>query len=266
MRRFVAPDLDLSGNAVQIEGALFRHIARVLRLKIGTPLVLADGSGGECRGIIREIGRSSLLVGIEERVIPATSADEVWVTLFQGLPKGDKMELILQKCTELGASEVIPFQSARSVSRVAGERMEEKVCRWRRIAVEAARQAGRRTVPEVRFAATLAEALRTADQELKLLLWEAEETVTLKKVLSAAAAPARIAIIVGPEGGISPDEAAVAISAGFTPVTLGKRILRTETAGLAAMAILQYEFGDLGNAREESEMTKPARPAAEKKP
>lgn len=252
MRRFVVPDLDLTGGTVLLGGALFRHITRVLRLKIDTPLLLVDGKGGEYRGTIREIARDSLLVAIEERRLPPLSAGETRITLYQGLPKGDKLELILQKCTELGVGEVVPFQAERSVSRVSAERVEEKVGRWRRIAAEAARQAGRLTVPEVHFAATLGEALRSADQELRLLLWEAEETATLKDALAMATAPASIAIIVGPEGGISPAEAATAIRAGFAPVTLGKRILRTETAGLAAMAILQYEFGDLGSSRAEA--------------
>lgn len=247
-RRFMAPDADLSGGTVRIEGDLFRHMVRVLRLKIDTPVRLADGRGAECTGIIREIGRDHLTVAVVERRAAACDGGTPRITLVQGLPKGEKMELILQKGTELGVSEVIPFQADRSVSRIPTDRRDERLRRWQRIAAEAARQAGRPDIPAVRLARGMAEAVRDAHHDLKLLLWEEERATTLKGTMADRPRPASIAVIVGPEGGLTAEEAETARGAGFIPVTLGRRILRTETAGIALLAILQYLHGDLGEA------------------
>lgn len=245
-RRFITADADLRAAFVRIEGDLFRHMVKVLRLKIDTRVKLADGRGSECTGIIREIGRDHLTVAVEERHAAAPCGGLPRITLIQGLPKGEKMELILQKGTELGVSGVVAFQAERSVSRIAADRQDDRLRRWRRIAEEAARQAGRPDVPAVRLTGGIAEAIRDSDQGLKLLLWEEERATTLKGAIGESAAPASIAIIVGPEGGLTEAEAETARKAGFTSVTLGTRILRTETAGIALLAILQYLFGDLG--------------------
>uniref|UniRef100_A0A831UCQ6 Ribosomal RNA small subunit methyltransferase E n=1 Tax=Geobacter metallireducens TaxID=28232 RepID=A0A831UCQ6_GEOME len=245
-RRFMAPDADLSGGTVRIGGDLFRHMARVLRLKIDTPVMLADGRGAECAGIIREIGRDHLTVAVVERRAAARDGGAPRITLIQGLPKGEKMELILQKGTELGVNEVVPFLADRSVSRVPADRQEERLRRWQRIAAEAARQAGRPDIPALRLAGGMAEAVRDARHDLKLLLWEEERATTLKGAMADRTRPASIAVIVGPEGGLTAAEAETAREAGFIPVTLGRRILRTETAGIALLAILQYLHGDLG--------------------
>lgn len=246
VRRFMAPGADLSGETVRIEGDLFRHMVKVLRLKIDTRLRLADGRGAECAGIIREIGRDHLTVAVEERHTTATSGGGLRITLIQGLPKGEKMELILQKGTELGVSEVVTFQADRSVSRIPVDRQDERLRRWRRIAEEAARQAGRPDIPTVRLSRGIDDTVLDADQDLRLLLWEEERATTLKEAMGARPRPASIAVIVGPEGGLTVAEAELARQAGFIPVTLGRRILRTETAGIALVAILQYLFGDLG--------------------
>lgn len=248
MRRFIATDSDLSGETVEIRGDLFRHMARVLRLKIDTPVMLADGRGTECTGRIREIGRESLVVVIEERSGAAPATDAPRITLYQGLPKGEKMELILQKCTELGVTEVVPFLARRSVIRLAADREGERLRRWQRVAEEAARQAGCPVVPRVRLARSMEEVAQGADHELKLLLWEGERATGLKDVIDAHGRTPSIALIVGPEGGITPEEAERAQAGGFVPVTLGSRILRTETAGIALVAIIQYLYGDLGRA------------------
>jgi 16S rRNA (uracil1498-N3)-methyltransferase len=242
----MAPGADLSAASVRVEGDLFRHMAKVLRLKIDTPVRLADGRGAECAGIIREIGRDHLTVAVEERHAAAPSGGTLRITLIQGLPKGEKMELILQKGTELGVNEVIPFQADRSVSRIPADRQDERLRRWQRIAAEAARQAGRPDIPTVRLAGGVVEAVLDADHDLKLLLWEEERATTLKGAMADRPRPASIAVIVGPEGGLTAAEAETARNSGFIPVTLGKRILRTETAGIALVAILQYLYGDLG--------------------
>jgi len=190
--------------------------------------------------------RQSMIVNTEEfRVSPETGTGPI-ITLFQGLPKGDKLELILQKGTELGAAEIIPFMATRSIARVPAGRIQEKLMRWQRIAQEAARQSNRMSAPDVFVATDLAEVLHRANQQVKLLLWEDAEAGTLKKTLAEFHAPESIAVIVGPEGGLTAKEAMSATQCGFIPVSLGKRIVRTETAGLAILAILQFYWGDIG--------------------
>lgn len=246
MRRFfVPPDAFADGSAV-ITGDLFRHMARVLRLKIGTPVVLADGAGNEFAGTIEEVGKEKLVVTLDRSSVAAAATAGPGITLYQGLPKGDKMELILQKTTELGVAEIIPFAAARSVARIRKGEETGKLARWQRIAREAARQSGRPSVPRVSLAGDLAEAVRLSRHSVRLLLWEEEKGNRLRETLAGLPVPETIALIVGPEGGLSAEEAATAKESGFIPVSLGERIVRTETAGLAMIAILQFYWGDLG--------------------
>ncbi|HEU0264241.1 MAG TPA: RsmE family RNA methyltransferase, partial [Geobacterales bacterium] len=144
------------------------------------------------------------------------------------------------------AQAFVPVQCTRSVSRLLGERSSGKVERWQRIVREAARQSGCSSVPEVREVVTFEQAVTASNEELKLLLWEDEEQRHLRQILTAETAPRSVALLVGPEGGLTPEEAEMAMAHGFIAVTLGNRILRTETAGLAAISILQYVWGDLG--------------------
>jgi len=245
MRRFfVEPGL-LQGESVVLTGELCRHIATVLRLKEGDTIRLADGTGREAVASITAVEKEGVRVAIRQ-MANAAAGDTLRITIYQGLPKGEKLELILQKCTELGASEIVPFMAARSITRLEGDKLEKRVARWQKIAQEAARQSERGTVPLVGFAPGMAQLLQRDEHELRLLLWEEEEEQSLREVLAAAQRPKSIAVIIGPEGGLTPDEAAMARAAGYRPVTLGKRILRTETAGLAVISILQYLWGDLG--------------------
>jgi len=246
MRRFfVEPELLRSGCA-SISGELFRHIATVLRLKPGAAIILADGSGHEAVGVIKEIGKEGLT--LELQPCYAASADDAAlpVTLCQGLPKGEKMDFILQKATELGVSRLVPFNAERSVARLDSDRREKRVGRWEKIVQEAARQSARSRVPSIGFYGDLQEMLQAEDGCLKLLLWEGEKEQGLRETLEKIEKPASVAVIIGPEGGLTAAEAVKAEKAGFIPVTLGSRILRTETAGLAVVAILQYLWGDLG--------------------
>jgi 16S rRNA (uracil1498-N3)-methyltransferase len=246
LRRFILPPACFAGCQATVTGEPYRHMVTVLRLLPGSRLLLADGAGREAAGTIRTIDRDSLLIDLDNELAAAGSAEDLPITLYQGLPKGEKLDMILQKCTELGVAELVPFHAARSVARIAAERVADRLQRWQKIVLEAARQAGRSSVPQVDFAADLAAVTRHANQELRLLLWEGEMERGVKSVLRSCPMPASIAVLVGPEGGLTDDEAAMAQAAGFVPVTLGQRILRTETAGLAVLAILQYEWGDLG--------------------
>lgn len=246
MRRFILPPEAFAGGSAVITGDLFRHMAKVLRLKNGTRVLLADGEGNEFTGVIRDIGKEKLVVDVEESRTVTPAAAGPRITLYQGLPKGDKMELILQKTTELGVAEVIPFPAARSIPRIRKGEEADKVARWQRIAREAARQSGRGSVPRIALAKDLSEVVDSARHSVKLLLWEEEKVKRLKETLAGLPMPETVAVIVGPEGGLSAEEAAKARESGFIPVSLGERIVRTETAGLVMVAILQFYWGDLG--------------------
>ena len=245
MRRFI---VDLGGPLCgrhELAGEIFRHIATVLRLGQGDAFILADGNGHEAVASIIAIQEKSLLVELEPLATSGTADSPLEITVYQGLPKGDKLESVLQKCTELGISRLVVFAAERSIVKLAGERLLDKTARWQKIAAEAARQSGRSRVPKVEFVADLHKALRADTSTLKLLLWEGETRQRLKPLL-AGAQPESAAIVVGPEGGLSQVEAAAAEAADFMPITLGRRILRTETAAPAITAILQYCCGDMG--------------------
>lgn len=246
MRRFFIDEKAIADGTATITGNLFCHMTRVLRLKIGTRVILSDGMGRRHSGVIETVGKENLLVRLQESSSEPSRPARPLITLYQGLPKGSKMEFILQKCTELGVDTLVPFVSRRSVARLPKERESERLQRWERIAREAARQSDRTIIPSVSPVMELSDALAAANQDVRLLLWEEEHTNRLRSVLGSRPAPESVSILVGPEGGLAEDEAAAAVAAGFMPVTLGSRILRTETAGMALLAILQFHWGDMG--------------------
>lgn len=227
-----------------ITGELYHHIARVLRMQPGDRLILVDEEGREHQGLIKQIGSDTLIVGVEGTTL-RESGKEPRIILCQGLPKGDKLELIIQKCTELGVGRLIPFSSSRTVPKLDQDRELKRLERWRRIALEASQQSNRTDVPEVSSIMAFDRMLDVVDAEVKLLLWEGERTRSLKGVMAELPKPQQVAVIVGPEGGLSRQEVELAEQRGFVPVTMGDRILRTETAGIAITAILQYQWGDL---------------------
>ncbi len=246
MRRFfISKDILSDGNAV-ITGNLFRHMAKVLRLKIGTKIILTDEEGARYSGLITTIGRESLTVSVKSEVPEPRRETGPRITLYQGLPKGNKMEFILQKGTELGVFDIVPFVAGRSIPRLTKERENERLERWRRIVREAARQSNRPVFPDISPIKDFSEILGSSTQSAKLLLWEKERSNGLKRILTDLPVPESIAMMVGPEGGLTREEAESAIESGFIPVTLGDRILRTETASIAVLAILQFFWGDMG--------------------
>ena len=227
-------------------GELYRHMARVLRLKEGSEVKLTDDSGREFCGVIEEVGAKSLTVRVTVVESEAEQEPGLRVTLYQGLPKGEKLDLILQKCTELGISELVTFDAERSIVKLRGDRSAGRLERCEKIVQEAARQSGRRSPPKVSIGGSLDVVLREARHTVKLLLWEGEQTTRLRETLDAYQSPETVAIVVGPEGGLSTEEVEQAIACGFTPISLGRRILRTETAGFAMLSILQFYWGDIG--------------------
>ena len=222
------------------------HVARVLRMRAGDAVRLLDGER-LFEGRVETIGDKAVTVrALAELPSPETRAR---ITLYQGLPKADKLELIVQKATELGAWSVQPVQMSRCIGKEKdGEARQERL---RRIALEAAKQAGRAHVPQVapgRPLAALEDSLR--GQQLLLLAWEEARDLRLTDALARyearqGALPERVGVVIGPEGGVSAEEAAWLTSLGAVPVTLGRRILRTETAGLCCLSVLLALLGEL---------------------
>lgn len=246
MRRFFVETEFLRQSSGKLSGELWRHITTVLRLKEGDSLRLADACGHEAIARITAVGKGEASVELEPFYSVAGDEGTLPITLCQGLPKGEKMDLILQKSTELGINRVVPFNAERSVARLDSDRLRKRLPRWEKIVREAARQSGRSSIPSVGFHEELRELLQAETGSLKLLLWEGEKDQGLRELIKRIDKPESVSIIIGPEGGLTSAEAKKAEAAGYIPVTLGKRILRTETAGLAVASILQYTWGDLG--------------------
>jgi 16S rRNA (uracil1498-N3)-methyltransferase len=246
MRRFLAPGADLSGDSLTIDGDLYGHLVRVLRLASGDSFILADGRGNRVEAEMGTVHRGSAVALVRRRLpVQDVAIGGPAITIYHALPKGDKLDLIIEKGTELGAAAFVVFIGERSVARPDRTRIEGRLERWRRIALEAARQCGRSDVPGVVVADSLKEALNSSHQEVKLILWEEERAATLGPILREPP-PASVGIVIGPEGGLSGEEVAAAQAAGYRSVSLGPRILRTETAGFAVLAILQASWGDMG--------------------
>jgi 16S rRNA (uracil1498-N3)-methyltransferase len=219
----------------------------------GDQVRVFDGQGREYLTTIREIKDQRVLVAIEGEPDPGSIVNReppLELILCQSIPKGDKMELIIQKGTELGASRFIPLMTERTIVRLETGRAENRQQRWQKVAVEAARQCRRSVVPRVEGVSSLAQVLNSIPAgSLGLIPWEDEFTCAMKDVLrKEPAVPGAVWVFIGPEGGFSEEEIAKARQAGVIPVSLGPRILRTETAGLAVLTMLLYEWGDLGGA------------------
>jgi len=237
--RIPVPPGSLREGAMQLPEEEARRVRTVLRLEVGDAVELFDGEGALASGRISELReRVTVEVGEVRRREPAPP-----LFIAQALAKGDKLELVIQKATELGAAGLIPFDSARAVVKLDARKASERVARWRKIAVEAARQCGRADVPEISEPSDLARVL--ARPGAKGLLYEGATDVRLGAFLdSAGSAP--VTLIIGPEGGFTEDEVAEARAAGAAIVGLGERILRTETVALAALAVALFKRGELG--------------------
>jgi 16S rRNA (uracil1498-N3)-methyltransferase len=244
LRRFLIDAEQIRNGRVRLGGDEARHALYVLRLAVGDPALFVDGRGGQYAGRVIAAGQGWLEAEVVEQ--PAATADPVLpITLGQALIKADKMDLIVQKGTELGLTRLLPVAAERSVVKLAGPKAEARVERWRKVSRQALKQCRRASAVDVGPVCDLDAFIRqTAEADLKIVLHQ-DGGGAGKSVLSALAAPESVAVLVGPEGGLAAGEVEACIQAGFRPMSLGRRILRSETAALAVLAVLGFELGDL---------------------
>jgi len=242
--RFYHPEEMNPGCVVVLAEDHVHYARRVLRMRRGDRLDLIDGRGFEYHGIVHDVTQEGIWVEVLEK--NPILGPSVGLTLCQSLIKADKMDFIVQRSVELGVDTFIPFVSSRSVVRLTPEGADRKVARWRKIAAEAARQCGRSTIPMVEPVLSYGDMLSRADgKAVKVIFWEAEPERTIRRIFrndEGEPSPGYF-FIVGPEGGFSGDEVFRAKESGFLSVSIGKRILKVETAVLSILAILQYEKG-----------------------
>jgi len=260
MPRFFVENIIPDGECrIEIHGPDARHIREVLRMATGETLTVCDGARVDLLCLIEAFHGDKVVLRIQDRQRNETEPS-FKATLYQGLPKGDKFDTIIQKCVELGVDRIVPVACERSIVKIASTDVPKKCQRWNRIAQEAAKQCGRGRIPEVTAPVRFAEAVDQAaaaiatgaiafipyegerDQGLRLFL---ERTISEDRLIDEHNQPTPdVRFFIGPEGGFSPVEIATATAAGIQTVSLGRRILRTETASLAVLAMLGYHLSD----------------------
>jgi len=240
MNRFFVKKDDIADNSAIITGEDVKHISKVLRMAPGDKVMLCDGEGYQYLAEIADISKEQVNLRILSAERCAAEPTHR-ITLYQGLPKGDKMELIVQKCVELGITEIVPVAAERSIVKIKPGEFGGKRTRYQRVAYEAAKQCGRGIIPAIAEVTTFKSADMTR-HDLIIIAYEDEKGTTLKSLLKANLKAKDIAIVIGPEGGLERAEVDVLTQKGGTAVTLGPRILRTETAGMAALAMILYEI------------------------
>lgn len=236
--RFVVSASALDGARCELRGPEFRHL-RVRHLRSGSTVVLTDGHGRERAGTIVSVGRDHAVVALQALTAPAPGTGGVRIVLALGLLKADRFDLVVEKATELGVDEIIPFASERTIAQAGPTRL----ARWTRIALAATKQSQRPTVPRVSAPTTLPEVLRRDAETLRLFLWEDAPTAWVHAAELSQCHPASILLVVGSEGGFAPAEAEAAGRHAFRLIRLGQRPLRAETAALAALAVCQFLWG-----------------------
>ena len=247
MDRFFTPknNINLEQNTCIIEGEDVKHISRVLRSRENDKLEVCDMENNEYICEIKEINKDNILLDIIEKVNIKRESN-LKVKLYQGMPKGTKMELILQKLTEIGVDEIVLVQAKRSVTKIDNKKEDKKIERWERIIYEAAKQSKRGKIPKLTGVLTFKEALADMqNNDLNICPYENERTISIKEAIKDSSANT-IGIFVGPEGGFEEEEIEKIQEIDGKVVSLGPRILRTETASVVASSIVLYELSDLG--------------------
>lgn len=241
MANFYITKNDIAGDSATITGEEAQHISRVLRMKKGDEVTLCDGEGNFYEATLEEFSEKT----VRAKIISSEKAETepaVEITIFQGVPKNPKLETIVQKATEIGVVRIVPMDTVRTVAKLD---KSTKVDRLRKIAREAAKQSRRGIIPYVNDCVSFKEAVKmAAEAELALIPYEEEREVSLKKALQGKK-PRTVAVMIGPEGGFDKEETELAKKNGIVSVTLGKRILRTETAPLVVSSAILYELGEM---------------------
>ena len=244
MYHFFVREEQIGDDLIFIEGQDVNHIRNVLRMREGEQICVSSREGGkEFRAEITALESGRVTARILWTVEPEAELPSRLV-LFQGLPKGDKMELIIQKAVELGAARIVPVSCARSVVKLDEKKAASKVRRWQAVCESAAKQSGRRLIPEVGEVTSFAGALReAAGLDVCLIPYErAEDMAHTRQIIESIRPGQSVGILIGPEGGFEPEEVQEAAAAGAKPITLGKRILRTETAGMTVLSVLMFHL------------------------
>lgn len=246
MHKFFIDKENILGEKLYITNDDVNHIYKVLRLNTGDIILVCDGYGREYTSKIAEINKKEVICDIID-AFDNMSEPPVKVTLFQGLPKAQKMEYIIQKSVEIGIYKIQPVITQRVVVKTEGKDISNKLERWRRISEEAAKQSNRGIIPEIQEPVTFEEAVENIKVlDLSIIPYEKEKNNGLKNILSDNPGVKNIGVLIGPEGGFDDSEIDKCMKNGVIPVTLGPRILRTETAGIAALSMVLYEIGDMG--------------------
>jgi 16S rRNA (uracil1498-N3)-methyltransferase len=239
-RIFTAQPL-IAGSSIQLEQGAARHLSSALRMSVGQSIILFDGHGGEYSAALTEVKKSKVWVAVNE-FSDKDLESPLKIQLAIGISRGERMDWIVQKATELGATEITPLFTERCEVKLSGERLEKKTRHWQQIAISACEQCQRNIVPIVNSAAMIDQYLADPVIGLKLVLHHRTE----KRLTEMTNSNNNIALLVGPEGGLSDREIESAIKHNFAALALGPRVLRTETAPLAAISIIQSLWGDMG--------------------
>ncbi len=247
MRKFFVEKNQINNGKIEIIGDDVNHIKNVLRLETDTEIMISDGEKNYI-SCITEIEKERIICTIL-KIDETENEAKLSIDIFQGLPKSDKMEYIIQKCTELGVKNFIPVSFKRSIVKLSGKDEEKKILRWQKIAEGAAKQSGRDAIPGVHRIMDINNICKIIEKyDIVLVAYEMEKENYLKKEIDKIKGikNAKIAFIIGPEGGIEPDEIDQLKNNGAKIVSLGNRILRTETVAITVSSILMYEFGEFG--------------------
>ena len=246
MARFFLPRSKIEGRRGSIVGAELEHLRRVLRLRPGDHIIAFDDGGWEHEAVIRALNDAQGELEIL-RSYQAERESPLAATLAVALTKGDKLDYVVEKATELGVKTIAPFVSRYTVPKLNDRKAVQRAERWRKIALSAAKQCGRTCLPEVLPVCDYHTLIgERGAAELKLFFWEGEAEQTLKQVREREAKVQSVFLVIGPEGGFSVEEAQMARARGYTTVHLGPRVLRAETAALTALSLVQHLWGDLG--------------------
>jgi len=246
MPRFLVHPSAVKGGKATLTGAQFHHAARVLRIKPGEIVALFDGAGKEYLARVESVGREEMRLDIVRET--TTEGDSAFrLTVLQSIVKAPAMDLVLQKCSELGAARLVAVPTVRSTARIPADKAHARLQRWQRIANQSAQQCGRAGPMTVQIAANLDEALRIKDDPL-IALHEEEKACGIADAAHRCRGLSSASVFIGPEGGFSPEEVQRLKESGAIFASLGPRILRAETAAITATALLMYELGDLGRA------------------